>query len=1150
MDRYEGLALQDQAAIDRLCSRYEMALRAGEDPSLEEYLGEPGVGDRACLLTELVALDRAYRSGDGSSRDAYVARFPDFTDAIDEAFRAASPTRVAPPPLAQQAVVPVPAIDGHEILGELGRGGMGVVYKARHLRLKRLVALKVILQGDFASEQQRARFLVETEMLGRLRHPNVVQVFEAGQQNGRPFLALEYVEGGSLAQRLAAEGVMAPREAAALVGQLARGVHHAHLHGIIHRDIKPANVLLSPSPSGAAPKVTDFGVACQPGGSELSRTGQFLGTPSYVSPEQARGERDSLGPRADVYSLGAVLYEALTGRPPFRAMTPLETVRQVLTEEPAPPSRLRPGLDRDLNTICLKCLSKEPEGRYASADALADDLDRWLAGEPIAARPAGRPERAWKWARRKPSQAGLLAVSLLLLLAVIVMPTVAFLRLSHEQDLTRRADKQRRQALVRSLQTAAPDSVPFLVEDLAAAPEQVLPLLREQFDDPQTRFRAAVVLTLLGDDRTEYLLTAIPSTLPAESGNLARAFHASSDRRLADELDRRGRQTTEVRLQVRYAILLLDLGDGRLARSLLAKADPTPRSTFLEEVRTWHGALAAWPAVVDAADDEDYRSALCAAVGRVDHVRLDPSVRRSLAAALSRQFRDAPDPGTHAAAEWSLRQWGVPLPKLDDATGERRWFVNHSGMTMMSIPPGPVPLTFTVTVVHWPCYVSDREVTLGLYRQFMADKTAERPQSWGAGPSNRLGADHPVPFARMPFVAPFCNWLSARDGRRPCYRPDRNSPTGWACNLTADGYRLPTEAEWEHAQRAGSLTRFFFGDEARWLPMYAHVGDLVTAPCGDKLPNRWGLFDVVGNLWEATGDGVSAHPNRTLTSMVIRGGGYDSGSNHCLAHSRVNASMQWGEKAGFRVVCGSAKPTKMPMPAHRDQRAELACLVRFAGDDDAVLLHRANLHGYFGEWRSAAADYRRLMDLLPDNDDEAWTTCAALLAHVGDGAEYRKTCRRLLDRYKTRPLPLTAERVAKACLLAEGREDLDEVFMLLKVALSTDAEKWARPYAELALGMAEYRRGDHAAARTSLEGCVAPDPQAMNAGCQALRGFFLAMAHHRLGRHDEAAKAYKQAQEIFGKLVEAQKQGHGSWRDILRAAIAEAEAKKLLQSRK
>jgi hypothetical protein len=332
----------------------------------------------------------------------------------------------------------LPVIDGYEVLDVLGRGGMGVVYRARDDRLKRLVALKMILLGDFASEQHRARFMVEAETLGRLRHPDIVQVFEAGEQAGRPFLAMEFIEGGTLTQHLAVGGALPQREAAALVAKLTRAVHHAHLQGVIHRDLKPGNVMLSPSTSGPVPKITDFGLACRPGGGDVSLSGQVLGTPSYMSPEQTRGERQLIGPPTDIYSLGAVLYEVLTGRPPFQAATPLETVRCVLNDDPPPPSRLCPGLDADLSTICLKCLNKEPEGRYVSAAALADDLERWLAGEPISARPAGMAERAWKWARRRPAQAGLLVVSLLLVAAVIGIPTAAALRLHREQEITRR----------------------------------------------------------------------------------------------------------------------------------------------------------------------------------------------------------------------------------------------------------------------------------------------------------------------------------------------------------------------------------------------------------------------------------------------------------------------------------------------------------------------------------------------------------------------------------------------------------------------------------------------------------------------------------------------------------------------------------------
>jgi formylglycine-generating enzyme required for sulfatase activity len=1160
LDRFEGQALDDQVVIDRLCTEYEGALRAGENPSLEEYLQKANVSDTACLLTELVVIDRAYR-GEGVSRDGYVARFPTFAAAIDEAFGAAVRSTASAP--SRSRVITPPTIEGYEILGELGRGGMGVVFKARHLRLKRLVALKLILHGDFASEKHRARFLIETEMLGRLRHSNVVQVFEAGQQDGRPFLALEFIEGGTLAQRLASAGPLGPREAAALVRDLARGIHHAHLQGVIHRDLKPANVLLS---SDGTPKVTDFGVACQPGGNEMSQTGQLIGTPGYMPPEQARGERESLGPRADVYSLGAVLYEVLTGQAPFRGATPLETVRRVLNDEPTPPARLRPGLDPDLSTICLKCLSKEPEGRYASADALADDLTRWLGGEPIAARPAGAAERAWKWARRKPTQAGLLAVSLLLVLTVIVLPTVAALRLSREQELTRQADEQRRRALVQSLHTAVPESVPFLVKELAAAPDQVLPLLREQLDDPATRFRAAVALTLLGDDQIEYLLTTIPMTHPSEVPNLVRAFRARSNPRVAAELHRCGVEARELPPRVRNAILLLDLDDVRLARSLLVKADPNSRSAFLEEIQNWHGTLAAWPAIVDAADDEDFRSALCAAVGRVDRTRLDQEVWQSLVAVLSRQYQQAPDPGTHAAAEWSLRQWGIPLPSLAGASGKGRWFVNNVSMTMMRVPAGVFPhagesaetvlargatgqirrVGLAVTVLPSPYYVCDREVTLGLYKQFMADTAAERPQ-WEVPRGHATKPDHPVLVSQLEYVAPFCNWLSVRERRRRCYSRDAKSPALWSCDYTADGYRLPTDAEWDHAQRAGAWTRYFFGDASRWLPMYAHVANEFTAPGGTKLPNRWGLFDVVGNVWEATGDGVAwDQGQRVLSTMAVRGGGVHCGPQECQALIRQAGQTYRAYDSGCRVVCGSAERTDELLPDPRDRGAALAYLDRNAGDDLDLILLRAEMHGCFSHWRAAAADYLLLVKRSSlQGDYDEWITAAALLAREGDAVAYQKMCVQTLDRFDRTSDPLAAERVAKACLLAPSG-NIDRVDRLLDTASRKGTPEWVGPYVELTRALVEYRRGKHAAALDRLEKCRT----GLSDECQALRGFLLAMVSHRLGRSGDAGKAFEQARALRARLAESQAERGDAWKGVLHATIAEAEAKKLLERHK
>jgi WD40 repeat protein len=313
---------------------------------------------------------------------------------------AAAPVALSPP--------------GYELLDELGRGGMGVVYKARHIALNRLVALKMILAGGHASDEELVRFHAEAEAVARLQHPNVVQIHEVGEHDGRPFFSLEFVDGGNLARQL--DGKPQPaRRAAELIQALARAMHAAHQRGIVHRDLKPANILLT---ADGTPKITDFGLAKQLDSQKgLTQSGAILGTPSYMAPEQADGKRRDVGPATDVYALGAILYEMLTGRPPFLAETPLDTLVQVVGREPVPPSQLQAKVPRDLETICLKCLQKEPRKRYASAEELADDLGRFLTGEPIRARPVGAVERLGRWCRRNPVVAGLILTAVFLLLA-------------------------------------------------------------------------------------------------------------------------------------------------------------------------------------------------------------------------------------------------------------------------------------------------------------------------------------------------------------------------------------------------------------------------------------------------------------------------------------------------------------------------------------------------------------------------------------------------------------------------------------------------------------------------------------------------------------------------------------------------------------
>ncbi len=404
-----------------------------------------------------------------------------------------------------------PAVPGYEVLGVLGRGGMGVVYRATQVALKRTVALKMILAGAHASDGDIARFRAEAVKLARASHPHIVQVYDVDEHRGLPYFVMELVEGGSLAKRLGGSPLQ-PREAARLLEIIARAVQVAHENGIVHRDLKPGNILLT---ADGVPKIADFGLA-KGLDAEVGQTsaGGILGTPSYMAPEQALGEANTVGPAADVYALGAVLYELLTGRPPFRAASVAETLVQVISGEPVPPRLLQPATPRDLETVCLKCLQKQPGKRYATAAALADDLRRFLAGEPVTARPVGRLERAWRWCRRNPGLAASLALAALtLMLGTAVASWFAFeanAALANE----RQARKDRALAQAEALLAAAPEAVPNLLAGLQPLPPEVRPRLREvwgQSDRPRDRprrLRAGLALLPEGEPGVKERLAA------------------------------------------------------------------------------------------------------------------------------------------------------------------------------------------------------------------------------------------------------------------------------------------------------------------------------------------------------------------------------------------------------------------------------------------------------------------------------------------------------------------------------------------------------------------------------------------------------------------------------------------------------------------
>jgi serine/threonine protein kinase len=369
-----GESLKLALQVDDACCRFEAAWQAaaaGQLPRLEDFLGDATGPAREMLLRELILVDVHHRRrhGEAPSAEDYGERFP----SLDWAWLA----EVTAAPWGHRGR----CVAGYELLEEVGRGGMGAVYKARQLSLNRLVALKMILAGEFASAEEVRRFRREAESVARLDHPNVVPIYEVGEEDGRHYFSTKLLEGGSLAGQL--DRFTRPDAAARLVAAVARAVQHAHERGILHRDLKPANILLDQE---GQPHVADFGLAKWMGARDSTLS--VVGTPSYMAPEQAEGKRGAVGYPTDVWALGAILYECLTGRPPFRGETPLQTILQVLNEKPAPVSELRPEVPADLAAITMRCLEKETDHRYPSARDLVADLTRFLEGQPI---PERRP---------------------------------------------------------------------------------------------------------------------------------------------------------------------------------------------------------------------------------------------------------------------------------------------------------------------------------------------------------------------------------------------------------------------------------------------------------------------------------------------------------------------------------------------------------------------------------------------------------------------------------------------------------------------------------------------------------------------------------------------------------------------------------------